>query len=248
MNAHNFYLDHKDHPVTPKPLPDYDVIDQAKWILCGNGYQWVELDTIFNVHAWQEDSKFAESQYVSHRDIHIGEGTHVGWESCTLHGIDVDKTNVWQTYGYEKEPEYIWTSLGKKCKNIKNFFKNVFPSESYARIRFMRLAQLGSVSPHNDFSPVIDMENILDAPLPINVAIDHPKDCYMTLKDSGCVPFATGKMFMVNIFKDHSVVNLSRQSRTHLIAHCHLGNRKQDFCEMLVRSYEKQHERISSQI
>jgi len=248
MNAHNFYLDNKDNQVLPKPLPDYNVIDQAKWILGGNGYQWVELDTIFNVESWQKDVQQAKYDWVSHRDIHIGEGTHIGWDSCTLHGIATDKTNVWQTYGYEKEPEYSWTSLGKRCKNIKSFFDHVFPSESYSRIRFMRLAQLGSISPHNDYSPVIDMDNILDAPLPINVAISHPENCYMTLKDSGCVPFDTGKMFMVNIFRDHSVVNLSREERVHLIAHCNLGNRKQDFCEMLVRSYQKQHEYISSQI
>jgi len=70
----------------------------------------------------------------------------------------------------------------------------------------------------------------------------------MTIKDSGVVPFKSGKMIMCNIFNDHSVVNNSEKDRIHLIAHCYLGNRKKEYCELIVDSYRKQHERISKQI
>jgi hypothetical protein len=244
--ALEFYKQYKDTSISIKPLPNGDLEDQARWILSGNGYQWVELDTEFNIDSWKKEAKLADSYYVPHRDIFSGEGTHQGWESCTLHGIDTDKTNVWQTYGYNVEPEYKWTELGEACTNIKKYFKQTFPSETYARIRFMKLQPNGCISPHNDYSPVINMEKILDMPLPVNIAIDHPENCKMTLQDHGCVPFENGKMFMVNIFNNHSVVNWDNYPRIHMIVHCNLGNKKKEFCELLVRSYKKQHDYYTS--
>ena len=245
-DALEFYSKHKDTPVKLKELPQGTNEELAKWILQGNGYNWIDLDLFFNVAAWQDEAKLADDYYVAHRDVMSGEGTHFGWKSCALHGIDTDKTNVWQTYGYDSEPKYNWTTLGQSTTAIKNFFENAFPSERYARIRFMKLEQKGWISQHNDYSPVVNLDNILDAPLPINIAINHPNECKMTLKDQGCVPFSNGKMFMVNIFNDHSVVNWSNQDRIHIIAHCYLGNRKKEFCEMLVRSYRKQHANLQS--
>ena len=54
--------------------------------------------------------------------------------------------------------------------------------------------------------------------------------------------------FMVNIFNDHSVINNSSKDRIHLIAHCYLGNKRKEFCELIVNSYEKQHAKIQSQV
>lgn len=244
--AYDFYKQHNETVIGLKPLPNLPLEDQAKWILQGNGYQWVELDVVYDINVWKEQAKLAENYYVPHRDVFSGEGTHNGWESCTLHGIDTDKTNVWQTYGFKSEPAYQWTKLGNACVEIKNFFQHVFPSENYARIRFMKLNAKGWISPHNDYSPVIDMDKILDMPLPVNIAVDHPEDCTMTLQNYGCVPFASGKMFMVNIFKNHSVLNLCDKPRIHIIAHLHLGNKKQQFCELLVKSYKKQHDYYTS--
>jgi hypothetical protein len=53
---------------------------------------------------------------------------------------------------------------------------------------------------------------------------------------------------MVNIFNDHSVINNSSKDRIHLIAHCYLGNKRKEFCELIVNSYEKQHAKIQSQV
>ena len=244
MDHLDFYNAHKDTPVVLKPLPDYDIESQAMWILTGNGYHWIKLDLTFDVQSWLSDARLAKDYYVSHRDEESGEGTHKGWSSCALHGIDTDKTNFWQTYGYSSEPEYNWTELGNKTKNIQSFFNDKFPAEKYARIRFMKLEAGGWISPHNDYSPLVNERNLLDHPLPINIAIDHPADCHMTLKDQGCVPFQSGKAFLVNIFNDHSVINNSNKDRLHIIAHCYLGNRKQDFLKLIVDSYQAQHERM----
>jgi len=248
MDHIEFYQQHKNAATELRPLPDYGLEDQARWIISGHGYQYLELDWMFPTAQWQKESNLAEPYYVAHRDEATGEGTHNGWSSCVLHGIGIDKTNVYQTYGYETEPTYSWTELGEKCKSIRMFFETVFPAERFARIRFMRLAPGGWISPHNDFSPMVTSENLFDFPIPVNIAVDHPDNCHMTIKDSGVVPFESGKMCLVNIFRDHSVVNFSDRPRIHIIAHCYLGNRKKEYCELIVDSYRKQHERISKQI
>ena len=248
MDHLEFYNYHKNTAPVLRPLPDYDIESQVMWILTGNGYHWVELDLTLDVQSWLADATLAKDYYVPHRDEGTGEGTHKGWNSCALHGIGTDKTNVWQTYGYSNEPEYNWTELGNKTKNIQSFFNNTFPAEKYARIRFMKLESDGWISPHNDYSPLVNERNVFDHPLPINIAIDHPAECHMTLKDQGCVPFQSGKAFLVNIFNDHSVINNSNKDRLHIIAHCYLGNRKQDFLKLIVDSYKKQHANLQSQI
>lgn len=246
MDHLEFYNSYRNTKIIPKPLPDCSLEKQALWILQGNGYNWVELD--FVLPNWKTEIEKANHFYVNHRDALSGEGTHNGWSSCTLHGIATDKTNVWQTYGYNIEPKYNWTELGNKTKKIKSFFSYSFPAENYARIRFMKLAAGGWISPHNDYSSIINLDNLFEYPLPINIAIDHPDDCHMTLKDNGCVPFKSSSAFMINIFNDHSVVNNSNKDRVHLIAHCYIGNKKQEFCKLIVSSYEKQHAKIQSQI
>jgi hypothetical protein len=245
MQAEEFYKEHRNKtPVALDPLNKTDE-EIALWFLQGNTTPWLELDIKFELDKWIAESSLATEFYVNHRDIETGEGTHVDWKSCVLHGIDTDKTNVWEVYGYKTEPEYHWTELGNKTHAIKKFWTETFPSQDYARIRFMKLGSNGSISPHNDGKGSVDLEKIFEYPLPINIAIVHPDDCYMTIKDQGVVPFKAGKMFIVNILEDHSVINFSNQDRIHLIAHCYVGNRYKEFCELIARSYKKQYKNMN---
>lgn len=240
MQAEEFYKEHRNKtPVLLDPLNKTNE-EITRWFL--KTTPWLELDIEFELDAWVNDAILADEYYVNHRDIKTGEGTHVNWQSCVLHGIDTDKTNVWSVYGYKKEPEYRWTELGNRTTAIKKFWTEKFPSENYARIRFMKLGSQGSISPHNDDNGSVDLDKMFEYPLPINVAIIHPNDCFMTIKDQGVVPFKAGKMFFVNILKDHSVINFSNQCRIHLIAHCYVGNRREEFCELIARSYKKQYQ------
>ena len=84
---------------------------------------------------------------------------------------------------------------------------------------------------------------MLEFGVPINIAIIHPSDCHMTLEGHGTVPFKEGKAFIINIRNVHSFVNNSAVSRIHLIAHGIPGNRKNEFVELIARSYRKQHEK-----
>ena len=109
----------------------------------------------------------------------------------------------------------------------------------------MELAAGGHIAAHNASPNGIKNTdfNMMDHMIPINVAITHPENCQMHLQGHGTVPFTPGKAFIVNITNTHSVVNHSEQPRMHMIAHCIIGDKKKEFAELVVRSYNKQNER-----
>lgn len=238
--AELFFENNRQYNHKISPLPEENLSDEeiAFWILKGGHGNWLLLNLEININDFVKDEMLAVNSYVAHRDEKTGEGTHKGWESCTLHGIDVDKTNHWTTYNFTKEPEYRWTSLGEKTKKIKAFCESL-PFEKLARVRFMKLSPKGYITPHNDGGGGIDWSSIWNHPLPINIAIDHPPSCFMTIENSGVVPFRNGSAFLVNILKNHSVINFSSQERKHLIIHGVVGNRKKDYCKLLADSYRK---------
>lgn len=241
MNAIDFYKANKDINWTMPKLPhgvvtNYEIAD---WLLNKSNIGWLELDIAIDLEHWISETDAA--QYVDHRGK-----DHPGWNSSCIHGIDVDKTGAWTNYGdwtREKDVPYKWTSISKHTPSIKKFWEE-FPYESYRRIRFMEVEAGGIVSPHSDAPGNLPGElglDMLDFGVPINIAIIHPNDCYMTLDGYGKVPFTQGKAFIVNIRNYHSVVNFSSTSRIHLIAHGIPGKRKKDFIELLARSYRKQY-------
>lgn len=217
-----------------------DLIEQATEIL-RKPIGWIELDLNFDLAKWQQESKIAEQYLVEHRE---GEG-HEGWRSCCIHGIDIDKTGHWSRYtDDESTVNYSWTKLSKLTPTITQFWKS-FPTETFARLRFMELAPWGHVAPHND-SPNGKKNtdfDMMDHMIPINLAIVHPDNCTMELDSFGSVPFSSGKAFIVNITNTHSVKNNSSMPRMHMIAHCVIGSKKKEFAELVVRSYNKNHER-----
>lgn len=239
ISAIDFYHEHKIHcpslPEIPKEL--INDVEITQWIFSQN-IPFIELDLKFDVNQWQLESKSAEDFYVAHRESQ----PHIGWKSCCIHGIDIDKTGVWQTYT-DVEPEYRWTSLSTLTPSITDFCKKL-PLEKFARIRFMKLEADGWIAPHNDSPPGYGSNfKLIDHLVPINIAIDHPNDCYMTLKDHGIVPWSNGNLKIVNITNDHSVINFSKSNRIHLIVHGWIGNKINEFSGLIVRSYKKQYER-----
>jgi hypothetical protein len=216
---------------------DYELAD---WLLNKSDFGWLELDIQIDLDEWKKETSAA--QFVDHRG-----SEHPGWNSSCIHGIDVDKTGAWTNYGYTREEDvpYKWTSISQHTPGIKRFWEQ-FPYERYRRIRFMELESGGKISPHSDAPGRLPGEQNLDMlefGVPINIAIIHPNDCYMTLEGHGTVPFQEGKAFIINIRNVHSFVNNSSNKRIHLIAHGIPGNRKEEFVELIARSYRKQHEK-----
>lgn len=218
-------------------MTNYELAD---WLLNKSNFGWLELDITFDLDAWKSETNSA--QFVNHRG-----NEHPGWNSSCIHGIDVDKTGAWTNYGDwkdESEVPYKWTSISEHTPSIKKFWEQ-FPYERYRRIRFMQLEPGGKISPHSDAPGRLPGEqglDMLDFGVPINIAIIHPDDCYMTLEGHGTVPFKEGKAFIINIRNVHSFVNNSNMPRIHLIAHGIPGNRKNEFVDLIARSYRKQSE------
>jgi hypothetical protein len=241
-SAVEFYEKNKDFAWTVEPIPSNLTtnIEKAQWILNTADFGWIELDIDFDLTTWQKEIEPARPYFVAHR-----EDSNKGWNSCCIHGIDTDKTGAWTNYGYTEENTvpYHWTELSHKTPEIKKFWQDKFPSDNYRRIRFMQLEPESAITPHSDMPGRLPGEtgvDMLDFGVPVNLAVIHPNDCYMVLEGYGIVPFQQGRAFVVNIRNYHSVINFSDQSRIHVIGHSYgYGSKKQEFAELLVRSYSK---------
>jgi hypothetical protein len=223
-----------------KPIPDNLTPEEiVNWIF-RSGFGWLELDVSIELDTWKKESQECLEHLVLHRE---GEN-HDGWRSCCIHGISIEKTGIWNRYE-SVEPEYNWTELSSRTPNITKFWQSL-PFERFARVRFMEVKAKGFVGAHCDFTVTDDMD-VFNNIIPINIAITHPKGCDMILENIGTVPWQEGKIFLVNISHTHSVVNNSNEPRLHVIGHCIPGNKKQQFIELIIRSYRKQYERHSLQ-
>ena len=214
----------------------------ANWLLNKSSFGWLELDLEIDLAGWQLEAQQADPYFVAHR-----EEQNTGWNSCCIHGIDIDKTGAWTSYGYknEKQVPYKWTELAHRSPRVKHFWQNEFPADNYRRIRFMEVEAGASIIPHSDMPGRLPGEDNFDAlefGVPVNIAVVHPKDCFMVLEGHGIVPFDEGKAFIINIRNYHSVINFSQQSRIHVIGHPFgYGSNKQDFIKLISRSYKKQY-------
>jgi hypothetical protein len=212
-----------------------DIIQQATEIL-RKPIGWIQLDIEFDISKWKQEAELVKQYLVPHRE---GEG-HDEWRSCCLHGLGVGITS---TNDSALPNEYHWTSIADECPTITAFWKS-FPTERFARLRFMELSAGGLIAPHCDApNGVKNTEfDMMDHMIPINIAITHPDDCYMDLQTYGRVPWKAGRAFVVNITDTHTVINNSNSPRMHMIGHCVIGNQKKEFAELIVRSYNKNYE------
>lgn len=200
---------------------------------------WLELDLNFNDYVRAIEFAKINPYYVPHRE----DETHKGWESCCLHGLSIDQTRVASDYGYDElNAPYNWTALADLAPTAKDFWQS-FPAEKFTRVRFMKLKPGGKIDWHND-SPTTMPVDIDQAVIPINVAVIHPTQCTMEIEGHGTVPFAHGKVFLVNILKNHTVINNSNLERIHMIGTAYIGNKRNEFNELLERSLIKNGVRI----
>lgn len=241
QDALEFYNNNKDCSWTMEELPVGSVLEQASWILNKSKFGWIELDIDIDIFNWKQEAFTSGPFLVPHR-----EDNNQGWNSACIHGIDIKSTGAWTNYGYisESAVPYQWTELAHYNPTIKKFWQEQFPSIKYRRIRWMELSPDCAITPHSDMPgrlPGEDNFNALEFGIPINIAVIHPKDCYMVLKDYGVVPFKEGKAFIVNIRNYHSVINFSNKPRIHVIGHSYgYGTKLNEFADLVVRSYIKQ--------
>ena len=163
-----------------------------------------------------KECQAADDLFVSHRanDKKSGYG-HQGWKSLTLHGLDKHKTEHYVQYGFSslEEANYQWTDACDRLPNVAQFVQSL-PYKLFDRVRIMRLDSGGYIMPHSD-------NKHERAFSPLNIAINNPLGCHFVFREGGVVPFAAGVGMVLDVGREHIVINRSSQVRYHIIVHGH---------------------------
>ena len=180
-----------------------------------------------------DEAKSCKRFFVKHRaEDQIHGYKHSGWSSLCLHGISSTHTNHYTSYGFKSNDEtpYRWTKLSTMCDETTKWLKEVYPCDTYYRVRFMLLEPGGFIAPHNDMN-----DHVLS---PVNIALNHPKGCVMKMAHHGTVPFKEGEAYLLDVGNTHAYYNKSNKDRYHIIIH---GNYKSNnkWKELVENSYEK---------
>lgn len=204
----NFYNKNKDYN-----NPTYTTFTESQNdIECA----YYPINFIFDTELLLNECKAVDDLYFNHRsqDRKGGYG-HNGWQSLTLHGIDKHKTEHYVQYGFNslEEAGYHWTDACERVPNLTNFLKSL-PFKLFDRVRIMRLAPGGYVMPHTD-------NKYQRAFGPLNIAINNPVGCHFVFKDRGIVPFKAGSGLVLDVGREHIVINQSNEARYHVIVHGH---------------------------
>jgi hypothetical protein len=236
-----FYNQNKNFSYSPPEVPSNvknNSMEFSRWLLNHPNFAWIELDIDLDLETWKKESSAAVDYFVDHRA-----STSIGWRSCCIHGLGIEKTLNWPSYlDDETLVKYDWTPLSDITPTIKDFWVNQFPAESYQRIRFMLIEPEGYISPHSDAPGRLPGETIEHDTLvgwPINLAIIHPEDCHMVLEGYGVVPFTEGKLILINIRHRHAFLNFSNKNRIHMIAASIFGSKVKDMAKLVHRSFFK---------
>ena len=204
-----------------------------QWIVRESKLPWLKLDLSFPYIEMLEEAKAIKSLFVKHRaEDQISGYKHKNWSSLCIHGISSTHTNHYTSYGYKSNEEtpYTWTDIITKCPYTCNFFKNIYPCSTYYRIRFMLLEPGGFIAPHNDMN-----EHRLS---PVNIALNHPKNCIMKMAHHGTVPFKEGEAYILDVGNVHAYYNKSNEDRYHIIVHGNYRSNKQ-WKQLIEDSYAK---------
>jgi hypothetical protein len=176
-------------------------------------WPWAPIINPIDLTEVVKEMNLIDHFFVSHREKDQQNSyRHQGWNSLTLYGIDYDKTENYDRYGYksQEEADYEWTSICNLIPKTVEFIKNL-PFTNYGRVRIMRLSPGGYVMPHTDGKGRIFG--------PFNIALTNPKGCEFVFEDRGIVPFEPGRGFLLDLGIKHCVVNNSQEYRYHVIVH-----------------------------
>ena len=144
-----------------------------------------------------------------------------GWLAHTLYGYGENKTLSYLEYRNTTLKRH-WSQSIKSLPKTHAFIKSL-PYKQLYDIRFLMLKPGGYIHPHTDTQVMC-----LD---PLNIAIHFPKNCFFKFEKFGYLPIKTGKGFVINIGYEHSVLNLSKESRLHLVIH---GRKDPEFYKRLM--------------
>lgn len=191
--------------------------------------KYLKLDIEFPHAEIYNEVKNLKDLFVEYRSTYDTQG----WSSLPIVGKSSTEPYAWNVYGYknakEAAPDMQWTEIAEQCPITTKWLKEVYPSNSYGRTRFMLLEAGGVIEPHKDTEH--------SAVAAVNIAITNPKGCYWQWDDGETLEFAPGDAYAMNLSYTHGVVNSSEEDRYHLIIHHY--DSTDEYKELMNRSLEK---------
>lgn len=142
--------------------------------------------------------------FVQHR-----EKDSIGWSSFCIHGKSFDATR--EDNYYNDDRAHVWTQEALKYMPTTIDFLKSLNFIKFHRVRVMCLEPRGFINIHRDQ----DESNLG----PINIAINHPKNCKFYLEHHGELVFRPGVAYRLNLVNYHAVINYSDTPRYHIIVH-----------------------------
>jgi hypothetical protein len=188
------------------------------WITEHSGIPWLKLALEVPYTDILTEIKDNVELLVDHRDDY---GEHQGWKSFCIHG-----KSLTQTQHCDDDRPFVWIpEIVKRMPATVKYFKSW--NLDFCRLRVMALEPGGFISVHQD--------NNTSFLGPINVAITQPTECEFVMEGWGAVPFQPGTALMLDISNRHAVVNNSKETRYHIIAH--YDNLPDSFKKIVKESY-----------
>ena len=197
-------------------------------------WPWVPVDFEADFEKMHHECVANDHLFVGHRqqDRHLSYN-HEGWAAITLHGINPSATENYEQYGFKSaaEANYHWTDACEVFPECAKFLKSLNYNK-YDRVRIMKLAAGGYITPH------VDGPSRVFGPL--NIAINNPEGCGFYFRKWGQVPFKQGSGNFLDIGNEHIVWNNSNQDRYHFIVHgSGMGELYNYTLKQMKRKYEK---------
>jgi len=186
------------------------MFDGREYLISDSKYMKLNLE--FPHEEIAKEAIALRDRYVEYRSTYQTKG----WHSLPIVGISSQHPYAWNVYGEFKSakdaaPLMKFTEVADLCPVTTNWLKNVYPSSSYARVRFMLLEAGGVIEPHSDTE-----HSVLGA---INIAITNPKNCKWHWEDGESLEFKPGDVYAMNTHYTHSIRNESNEDRYHMIVH-----------------------------
>lgn len=187
----------------------------ADWILNESGIPFLPINLNVPMDDILKEWNQISDQAVLHRSDDYYKSfkntNNSGWKSLTIYGVNKHETQLTNS-------NMNWTSIAEQCPITKQWLMDSFEiTSSTGRIRFMLLEPNGFILPHKDRENAKLFE--------VNIAITNPLGCIFRFKEYGTVPFQSGSACIMDISKEHFVINNSPEPRLHIIAHARLKNK-----------------------
>jgi hypothetical protein len=189
--------------------------------------KYLKLDLAFPHREMHREAIQLRSRFIDYRSKDAS-----GWYALPIVGKSSTEANSWQSYyssAREAASNMKFTEISESCPITTTWLKKSYPSNKFARVRFMLLEAGGVINFHKDTD-----HSVLGA---INIALNNPAKCAWHWRDNTSFEFEPGGAYAMNISYEHSIRNDSNEDRYHMIIHHY--DSTDEYKQLLKQGMEK---------